>query len=101
MPGCERLNGFWPDMRSIVPFDEDLIFQSVRKTNRVIVAWEDSLTMGVGAESGADCTALNRRTASACRRKRRGISGHRSDRAAARPAGQGGQTGHAFRNLDP
>lgn len=41
------------DLRSIVPFDEDLIYRSVRKTNRVIVAYEDSLTMGFGAEIAA------------------------------------------------
>jgi 2-oxoisovalerate dehydrogenase E1 component len=38
------------DLRSIVPLDEDLVYSSVRKTNRVIVAHEDTLTMGFGAE---------------------------------------------------
>ncbi|MGA8599012.1 MAG: transketolase C-terminal domain-containing protein [Bryobacteraceae bacterium] len=41
------------DLRSIVPLDEELIYRSVRKTNRVIVAHEDSLTMGFGAEIAA------------------------------------------------
>ncbi|HEY7098922.1 MAG TPA: dehydrogenase E1 component subunit alpha/beta [Terriglobales bacterium] len=41
------------DLRSIVPLDEDLIYSSVRKTNRVIIAHEDSLTMGYGAEIAA------------------------------------------------
>lgn len=41
------------DIRSIVPLDEGLIYESVRKTNRVIVLHEDSLTQGFGAEISA------------------------------------------------
>jgi len=41
------------DLRSIVPLDEELIYQSIRKTNRVVVAHEDSLTTGFGAEIAA------------------------------------------------
>jgi 2-oxoisovalerate dehydrogenase E1 component len=41
------------DLRSIVPFDEELIYASVRKTNRVVIAHEDSLTAGFGAEIAA------------------------------------------------
>jgi 2-oxoisovalerate dehydrogenase E1 component len=41
------------DIRSIVPLDEELIYESVRKTNRVIVLHEDSLTQGFGAEVSA------------------------------------------------
>jgi 2-oxoisovalerate dehydrogenase E1 component len=45
------------DLRSIVPLDEEIIYNSVRKTNRVIVAHEDSLTMGFGAEVVARISA--------------------------------------------
>jgi 2-oxoisovalerate dehydrogenase E1 component len=41
------------DLRSIVPLDEDLIYRSVRKTSRVVIAHEDSLLMGFGAEIAA------------------------------------------------
>ena len=41
------------DLRSIMPFDWDAIAASVRKTNRVIVAHEDQLTCGFGAELAA------------------------------------------------
>jgi 2-oxoisovalerate dehydrogenase E1 component len=38
------------DLRSLSPVDWDAIYASVRKTNRVIVAYEDSLSWGYGAE---------------------------------------------------
>ncbi|MGH9562342.1 MAG: alpha-ketoacid dehydrogenase subunit beta, partial [Terracidiphilus sp.] len=41
------------DIRSIVPLDEELIYESVQKTNRVLVLHEDSLTQGFGAEISA------------------------------------------------
>jgi len=41
------------DLRSIVPLDEGIIYNSVRKTSRVVVAHEDSLLMGFGAEIAA------------------------------------------------
>jgi len=41
------------DLRSIMPFDWDTIAAAVQKTNRVIVAHEDQLTGGFGAELAA------------------------------------------------
>ena len=41
------------DLRSLSPFDWDAIAASVRKTNRVIVAYEDMLSWGYGAEIAA------------------------------------------------
>ncbi len=41
------------DLRSIVPLDEELIYRSVRKTNHVLIAHEDTLTAGFGAEIAA------------------------------------------------
>jgi 2-oxoisovalerate dehydrogenase E1 component len=41
------------DLRSLSPIDWDSIEQSVRKTNKVIVAYEDSLSWGYGAEIAA------------------------------------------------
>jgi 2-oxoisovalerate dehydrogenase E1 component len=41
------------DLRSIMPFDWDTIVTAVRRTNRVIIAHEDQLTCGFGAELAA------------------------------------------------
>ncbi len=41
------------DLRCLNPFDWDTIAASVRKTNRVLVAHEDSLSWGYGAEISA------------------------------------------------
>ena len=41
------------DLRSIIPYDWDTIAAYTRKTNRVIVAHEDQLTCGFGAEIAA------------------------------------------------
>jgi 2-oxoisovalerate dehydrogenase E1 component len=44
------------DLRSLVPFDWDAIAETVKKTNKVIVAHEDSLSWGYGAEIAARIT---------------------------------------------
>jgi len=41
------------DLRSLVPYDWNAIAESVKRTNRVIVAHEDSLSFGYGAEIAA------------------------------------------------
>ena len=44
------------DLRSLAPFDWNAIAETVKKTNRVIVAHEDSLSFGYGAEIAARIT---------------------------------------------
>jgi 2-oxoisovalerate dehydrogenase E1 component beta subunit len=41
------------DLRTIKPLDMDTIYQSVRKTSKVLVVYEAPLTGGVGAEIAA------------------------------------------------
>jgi 2-oxoisovalerate dehydrogenase E1 component len=38
------------DIRTIIPLDDETIFNSIRKTNKVIVIHEDTMTAGFGAE---------------------------------------------------
>jgi len=49
------------DLRSLSPWDHETVYASVKKTGRVIVAYEDSLSWGYGAEIAAriadDCFA--------------------------------------------
>jgi 2-oxoisovalerate dehydrogenase E1 component len=41
------------DLRTVSPFDMEAIAESVKKTNRVIIVHEDSLSWGIGAEFAA------------------------------------------------
>jgi 2-oxoisovalerate dehydrogenase E1 component len=41
------------DLRSLSPWDREAVFESVKRTNRVVVAYEDSLSWGYGAEIAA------------------------------------------------
>jgi 2-oxoisovalerate dehydrogenase E1 component len=41
------------DLRCLSPFDWDAIAESVKKTNRALIAYEDSLSWGYGAEIAA------------------------------------------------
>lgn len=44
------------DLRTIIPLDDELIYNSVKKTGKVIVVHEDTLTAGFGAEIAARVT---------------------------------------------
>jgi 2-oxoisovalerate dehydrogenase E1 component len=41
------------DLRTLSPWDREAVFESVKKNSRVIVAYEDSLSWGYGAEIAA------------------------------------------------
>jgi 2-oxoisovalerate dehydrogenase E1 component len=41
------------DIRTLIPLDKETIFRSVRKTGKVLIAHEDTLTGGYGAEIAA------------------------------------------------
>jgi 2-oxoisovalerate dehydrogenase E1 component len=41
------------DLRTLSPWDQESVYASVKKTNRVIVAYEDAISWGYGAEIAA------------------------------------------------
>ena len=41
------------DLRTLSPWDQETVYNSVKKTSRVIVAYEDSISWGYGAEIAA------------------------------------------------
>jgi pyruvate/2-oxoglutarate/acetoin dehydrogenase E1 component len=43
------------DLRTLLPWDEELVFESVKKTGKCIVVHEDCLTGGIGGEMRAAC----------------------------------------------
>ena len=49
------------DLRTLSPWDQEAVYASVKKTNRVVVAYEDALSWGYGAEIASriadDCFA--------------------------------------------
>jgi 2-oxoisovalerate dehydrogenase E1 component len=49
----EGISAMIVDLRTIAPFDWTTIASAVRKTNRVVIAHEDQLTCGFGAELAA------------------------------------------------
>ena len=41
------------DLRTLSPWDQDAVYASVKKTNRVVVVYEDAISWGYGAEIAA------------------------------------------------
>ncbi len=72
------------DLRTLSPWDQEAVYASVKKTSRVVVVYEDSISWGYGAEIAAaiadECFAWLDAPV-----KRGGVSGHiRGVRAASR-----------------
>ncbi len=45
------------DLRSLAPWDKETVFESVQKTNRVVIAHEDRVTGGFGGEVASTITS--------------------------------------------
>ena len=41
------------DLRTLAPWDQDAVYESVKRTNRVVVVYEDAISWGYGAEIAA------------------------------------------------
>lgn len=52
----EGMNPEIIDLRTIIPLDEELIYNSIKKTGKAIIIHEDTLTGGFGAEIAARIT---------------------------------------------
>lgn len=46
------------DLRSLIPWDKDIVLESVKKTNRLVVVHEDNTTGGFGGEIASTITEL-------------------------------------------
>ena len=46
------------DLRTLSPWDQNTVYASVKKTSRVIVLYEDSMSWGYGAEIAAEVTLI-------------------------------------------
>lgn len=46
------------DLRSLIPWDKDIVLESVKKTNRLVVVHEDNITGGFGGEIASTITEL-------------------------------------------
>ncbi len=53
LAGMNGLSAELIDLRSLMPWDRDMIADSVKKTGKVIILHEDTLTGGIGAEISA------------------------------------------------
>jgi len=49
----KNINADVLDLRTLLPWDKDAVEQTVKKTNRVLILHEDTLTGGIGAEISA------------------------------------------------
>ncbi|MCZ6520763.1 MAG: dehydrogenase, partial [Bacteroidetes bacterium] len=49
----EKMNADLLDLRTLVPWDKEGIFNSVKKTGKVLILHEDCITGGIGAEIAA------------------------------------------------